>query len=538
VNNPWIGPSDNIRIDPDKCISCGICVEACTVDNLRLQLAPCRQACPLHTNCQGYVRLVARGKLEQALAVIREGLPFPGIIGRICPHPCEEYCERQKVDGQPVAIRALKRFLDDYEDELTLDLSVPAERAEQVAIVGAGPAGMMAAWDLRKLGYRVVIFEATGRPGGLLSSAIPAFRLPGDVVEREVGYLKRIGVETRLNTTIGRDIPFDELLQTFDAIFLATGAPLSKRLNMDWESAHDVYYGLEFLKAARENADSLEVGARVVVIGGGNVAVDAAQTALRLGGESVRLVCLENREEMPAFTWEIDDALAEGVEIIPCQGPHRFLVEDGHIRGVEFKACVQVFDEFGEFNPCYDESDKSEFEADTVIIAIGQQAKPDFLTGSGVENSNGWISADPATQQTSIDKVFAGGDAATGPKSVVDAMADGKAAALSIHRFLQGDSLSYGRNYLSAPRITHFSIDLSQAAPQPRAPVPRNHDAGPRNFAELEDSMTEAQARREADRCLICGLPEGYYRSCWYCLPCEIVCPEDALIVEIPYLLR
>jgi NADPH-dependent glutamate synthase beta subunit-like oxidoreductase len=432
----------------------------------------------------------------------------------------------------------LKRFLDDHEDELRLDLSVPSEQAEKVAIVGSGPAGMMAAWDLRKMGYQVVIFEGDSRPGGLLSSGIPEFRLPWDVVEREFGYLTSMGVEVRLNTRIGKDVTFDQLLETFDAAFLATGAPVSKELNVAGESARGIYHGLEFLRAARDNRESLEIGSRVVVIGGGNVAVDAAQTALRLGGKDVCMVCLETREEMPAFAWEIEDALAEGIEIVPSRGPNQFVVDEGHIRAVEFKACTQVVDSDGKFNPCYDESDRFTLEADTVIVAIGQQTRLDFLGRRDPEIRNGWLCADPVTRQTSIEKVFAGGDVVTGPKSVVDAMADGKAAAESIHRFLQGDSLSYGRNYLRGPHITDFPVDLSKATPQPRVNLPRNNDAGLHNFDELEDGMTEDQARREADRCLSCGLPEGYYRSCWYCMPCEIVCPEDALTVEIPYLLR
>jgi len=437
-----------------------------------------------------------------------------------------------------VAIRALKRFLDDYEDELRLDLSVPSEQTEKVAVVGSGPAGMMAAWDLRKMGYQVAIFESASRPGGLLSSAIPEFRLPHDVVEREFGYLTSIGVEVRLNTRIGKDVEFEEILETFDAVFLATGAPASKKLNIRGDSARGVYHGLEFLRAARNDRDSLEIGSRVIVIGGGNVAVDVAQTALRLGGKQVRLVCLETREEMPAFPWEIEDAVAEGIEILSSLGPQQFIVEKGHIRAVELKACTQVFDTDGKFNPRYDESDQLTLEADTLVVAIGQQTRLDFLGNRGPEIRNGWIYADPVTHQTSIEKVFAGGDVVTGPKSVVDAMADGKAAAESIHRFLQGDSLTYARDYLRGPFISDFPVDISKATPQPRVNLPRNNNVGPHNFDELEGGITEDQARREAGRCLSCGLPEGYYRSCWYCLPCEIVCPEDALIVEIPYLLR
>ena len=530
------GLSDNIRVDPDKCIFCGECAEACILDNIRLQLAPCRLACPLHTNCQGYVQLVARGKFDQALAVVREGLPFPGIIGRVCHHPCEDACNRAQVDGQPVAIRALKRFLDDHEAELQLDLTVPEPRPERVAIIGSGPAGMMAAWELRKRGYGVDMFEAASRPGGMLAWGIPEFRLPGEVVEREFGYLVKMGVEVHLNTRIGKDRSFQDLLDEFDAVFVATGAPGSARLGLAGETAAGVYHGLDFLHAIRGDRESLQVGRNVLVIGGGNTAVDAAQTALRLGAESVRMVCLEARQEMPAFEWEIEDALAEGVEMVCSRGPDRLIVEDGHIRAVALKACTRVFDETGAFNPCFDESDTCTFEADTVIVAIGQKAAPDFLC-DGIEQVNGWIQIDPLTGQSSLGKVFAGGDAVTGPKSVVEAMAAGKAAAESIGRLLQGEDVAFGRDYLG-PYTTDFEVDTSGADPQPRVTLPHGNGTGPNRFAELELSMTEAQAVDEAKRCLNCGIPQGFFRTCWFCLPCEVECPEDALWVEIPYLMR
>jgi NADPH-dependent glutamate synthase beta subunit-like oxidoreductase len=275
----------------------------------------------------------------------------------------------------------------------------------------------------------------------------------------------------------------------------------------------------------------------VLGVGGGQAAVDAAQTALRLGGEDVRLVCLERREEMPAFEWEIEDALAEGIEIVEARGPQRFIIEDGRVRAVEFKACTRVFDEAGHFNPAYDEDDSCTYEADTVIVAIGQRPAAAFQVEVGLELENGWIKADSITGQTNIDKVFAGGDAVTGPKSVVDAMAEGKAAAASIDRFLRGEDVAFGRDYLG-PYLLDFEVDLSSATPHRRVDLPRGNGRGTEPFAELELAMSQAQAVVEAQRCLSCGLPLGYYRSCWFCLPCEIECPEDALWVEIPYLLR
>ena len=502
-----------------------------------MRLAPCRASCPLRVNIQGYVQSIARGRIDQARAIVREKLPFLGIIGRVCTHPCESTCERNKVDGQAVAIRALKRFLDDTEGKDELDFSVPPSNGHRVAIVGSGPAGMMAAWDLRKLGYQVVMYEAAPIPGGLLSWAIPRFRLPRTVIEREFSYLPRVGVDVRLNTRVGQDISFEELYQSYDAVFLAVGAQGPRRLGLDGEDAEGIVTGMEFLREVENSDGSLKIGSQVLVIGGGNVAIDAALTALRVGGRSVRVVCLEDQDNMPAFAGEIQEAHAEGIDLVHSLGPSRFIVVNGHVRGVEFSRCTQIFDSVGSFSPCLDRSDTCVYDADTVIVAIGQEPDVRLVRSVGVEIAGSQIRVDPVTRQTSLGNVFAGGDIINGPCSVVDAMADGKEAAASIHRLLTGNSLTYGRDE-SFSTISDFEIDYSKGSTKPRVVLPENELAGPDNFRELEGDITLEEAQCEASRCLSCGAPEGYYRSCWYCLSCEVACPEDAIVAGVPYLVR
>jgi len=527
---------DNIVIDKTKCYVCGECVETCILDNLRLKLAPCRAACPIHTNCQGYIHLLAQGKVDDALVEVRKGLPFPGIIGRVCSHPCESHCKRTDLDSEPVAIRDIKRFLADHERELWPDLPKPHRRPQRVAVVGSGPAGMMASFDLAQMGYGVTVFEALDKAGGMLRVGIPEFRLPSAILDRELELLTRLGVEFKYRVPVGKNVSLNRLVQEYDAVFLATGAHIAPRLNLQGEDSVQVHSALDFLKGARSGR--VQLSGRVVVIGGGNSAVDAAQTARRAGGKDVAIVCLESRDEMPAFPWEVRDALEEGVEIVNGWGPLAFEHRNGAVEAVTFARCLSVFDEHGRFRPRMDPSITRRDAADEVIVAIGQSADVGYARGMKGLTRKGLLAADPVTLQTSIPHVFAGGDALRGPKTVIDAMADGKEAAISIDRYLSGEGLHWGRNYLDGPFITNFEVDTTGAVRRHRTRMPKISPDDRRDFREVELGFSRARAIREAERCLKCGDPYGPNQTCWYCLPCEIVCPVEALRVEIPFLVR
>lgn len=521
--------SDNISVDPGKCTACGACVDKCILDNLRLKLSPCRQACPLEVNCQGYVQLILRGQEEEALEMVERQLPFAGIMGRICSAPCESNCHAAKTHGDGVAIRALKRYVSDLADQDKLRLPAQAPSSgKHCAIVGAGPAGMLAAYDLLVQGHAVTLIDADPEPGGMLRWAIPEFRLPLAVLNREVSKLQAMGVEFQGGMRLGRDIQIEELRRNYDAVIVATGCPRSKKLDINGADAPNVYYALPFLRKIREK-NPPDVGRTVIVIGGGDVALDAAQTALRLGAAAVSLVCLENAQQMPATPESLEMAVAEGVTVLNAWGLDRLLLKDGRVAGVALKKCLTVFDRDGAFAPTFDECVLQELDADSVILAVGQE--PDKTPLAGVTG------ADPLTLQTEYENVFLAGDVASGASSVVKAMASGRRAAESVRRLFAGEHLSFGRSY-RGPVETEYDIDTSRGSERPR--VKPSWLAGPNkgDFREIEQGITAEQAREEAARCYSCGRPFGKFRTCWFCLPCEVECPQKALWVQIPYLLR
>lgn len=526
--------TDNIAVDRNKCVACGICVEKCPMDNLRLKLSPCRQACPLGVNCQGYVNLIARGAEEQALALVRETLPFPGILGRVCSQPCEKNCHHTALGSSSIAIRALKRYLADrFAEEATLPDAAPAS-GRTAAIIGAGPAGLMAAYDLAVRGHQVCVFDAQPQPGGMLRWAIPAFRLPEAVLQREIGRLERLGVAFVCNAPMD-NAGVTALRHAFGAVIIATGSPGHRKLGLAGEDLPGVYHALPFLKAVRAGNAPM-AGKRTVVIGGGNAAVDAAQSALRLGADSVTMVCLEAENEMPAFPWALAGARDEGITVASSLGPVRFLSEGGALCGVAFVKCTSVYDASGRFSPCFDACQTATMEADTVIIAAGQAPATQPFEGLGII-ADGRLAYDAQTLATPAEGLFCAGDAAHGPTSVVEAMASGRRAAESVHRYLMGEDMRYGRDY-QGPVETAFDIATRDVMQRERVIVPVRIGTGTGDFGEIEAGLGEDAARKEAQRCFACGQAFGAYRTCWFCLPCEIECPHEALKVEIPYLLR
>jgi len=469
------------------------------------------------------------------MEVLREKLPFPEILGRVCSQPCEDACYRNTTEGAPVAIRALKRYLVDRHGKEVPDPEIPADTGRRVAVVGSGPAGMMAAYELRIQGHTVIVHEADDEPGGMLRWAIPAFRLPEEVLEQELDLLRRMGVKFSCNVRVGRDVSLEKLRSDNDAVVVCTGLGDPARLGIEGEDMEGVHHGLTFLRAVREGKPPA-VSSSVLVIGGGNVAVDSAQTALRLGAKDVRMVCLERREEMPAFAWELEGALREGITVECSWGPLRFNKKDGRVSGVEFQICVKVFNDKGVFDPAFDQCQTIRYDAGTVIVAVGQETGHPLVEGPGMVKG-GLVAADSVTLQTAAEGLFAAGDAVSGPSSVVEAMAQGRQAAVSVNRMLSGAPMRYGRAY-EGPYIRDFPIDISGAVQRERVAIPALGAGAEGDFRELEATLDDEAARREAERCYSCGVPVGHYRTCWFCLPCEVVCPTEALWVEIPYLLR
>lgn len=522
--------SDNIVIDKDKCVYCGECVNTCILDNLRMKLAPCRQACPLGVNCQGYVQLILRGEKEQGLEMVVRNLPFPSILGRICSAQCEQECHHGKKDGEPIAIRALKRYVAETIEDKEFPLpTIDQASSKHCAIVGSGPAGMLAAWDLLVKGHKVTIIDSENEPGGMLRWAIPSFRLPGQILQKEFARLKAMGADFKGGIRLGRDVSMDTLVTDFDAVIVATGCPETRKLGIKGENFQGVYHALVLLHDVRDGKTP-KVGEKVVVIGGGDVAIDSAQTALRLGATKITVVSLESGDIMPASREALEMAAAEGIKIDGSWGPTRILGQNGKVTGVELQRCLAVFDSLGRFAPSFDECSLKDIDADTVIIAIGQDRDLGIFDNVAPQYNQ-------VTLQTEQEKIFVAGDVQNSSSTVVEAMASGRKAAESVHRLFTGEHLSYGRSY-EGPIEKDFDIDISRGTDATRVKPHWNTGPVKADFNEVEQVLTDEQARIEAGRCYSCGVPFGKFRTCWFCLPCEVECPKDALWVEIPYLLR
>jgi heterodisulfide reductase subunit A-like polyferredoxin len=544
-------------IDENKCNACGDCTQACPADvpdpfdrNLGTRKvvakhyaqavpnvfsilknghAPCKTTCPANINVQGYVQLIKKKEYLKAVEMIRRRNPLSAICGRVCTHPCEAACTRKDLDA-PVAVRLLKRFASDKEmemiasGELTLpEEKTPAPDAKKVAVIGAGPAGLTLASDLADSGFAVTIYEALPAPGGMLRWGIPEYRLPKMVLEHEIELIRRKGVKFVLNCRVGENVSVKKIRSENDAVFIGVGVHESRKLGVEGEGLAEVLQGIEVLRRAGSAENKPTIRKKVVVIGGGNVAVDVARTALRLGAESVEMAALEQRNEMPAYPEEIEATLVEGIKIRNGWGPRRIL-GDGSVAGIELKRCTQVFDEEGHFNPVYDENDLISIDADQIIIAIGQKNDDAFLEHVGARIEQGNFKADPVTLETSIEGVFAGGDTVSGPASIIEAVAAGKRAAESIERYLKGQDL----------RDARFEETI-KPVPQELLPSTKDVEKKPRavsgelavqkrfgNFYEVESGFSEEAAIAEAERCLNCAL-------CSECEECVLACGQNAI---------
>ena len=494
--------------------------------------APCVRACPANLSAQGYVQLIKEKKFPEALSVIMDRLPLPGTIGRICPHPCEADCRRQEVD-EPIAICDLKRFVADVADWSNLPLPEVPQKSEKVAVVGAGPAGLSCAYHLALKGYQVEIFEAAPQAGGWLRYGIPEYRLPREVLQREVDYLERCGVKIHYNTPIGGDRTIKNLLSRdgFKAVFIGVGAQDSIRLPVPGTEAQGVLWGVEYLKDSALGQRPDLAGKKVAVIGGGNVAMDVARTARRQDAE-VTLICLELKEEMPASPWEVHEAEQEGIEIINHWGVKEINAPGGKVTGLTLKAVERVFDADGRFSPTYFEDKTTTQDADVVIMAIGQKTDLKFITPEdGIAlGSRGLIDTDPVTKETSAAGVFAGGDVETGPWIAIAAVAAGREAAISIDRYLSGQDLREGRESSLKPiprEQGHWNPIPATAQKRPRAVMPTLAEAEwLKGFGEINLGLSEEEAVAEAERCINCGI-------CSECQQCVQVCQAQAIVHDM-----
>ena len=489
--------------------------------------SPCTNACPNAVNAHGYVAMIAQGKYQEAMEVITRTLPLPGVLGRICPHPCETACRRDEVD-EPISICALKRFVADQVD---IDDLPPADiptRDERIAVIGAGPAGLTAAYFLAKDGFKVTIFEALPVAGGMLRVGIPDYRLPPDVLEKEINWITRFGVEIRYNTALGRDITVDGLMNDgYKAVYLAIGCHANMKLSIPNEETDGVIPGVKFLRDV-SLGDLKTLEGNVVIVGGGDVAIDAARSALRLGAKKVSILYRRTHAEMPAREEEIEDALEEGVDIQFLMAPVEVVERDGKVVGLK---CIKMKlgepDKSGRRRPVPIEGSEFVVDTDVIIPAIGQKTDTTFLKDSKDIELDRWnnIKVDPISFETTKKGVFAGGDAQTGASIAINAVAAGREAAVSIKKYLNSEDLTKGREPVEMPQKNFYPIkkDIQKVK---RAQMSRiSMEDRKKGFTEVEQGLSEAAAVAEAQKCLNCMV-------CCECLECVKVCKAEAVTLE------
>ena len=569
-------------VETEKCVACGRCVENCPAGAVKLGqklctkdgfiqyprqelpdevkwgpekwsidyrdknrincygtgTAPCKTACPAHIAVQGYLKLAAQGKYREALQLIKRENPFPAVCGRICNRRCEDACTRGTVD-QAVAIDEVKRFIAqqdlDAETRFVPEKVIPkvdGEFAEKIAVIGAGPAGMSCAYYLAEKGYRPTVFEKEARPGGMLMNAIPSFRLEKDVVEAEIDVLRQLGVEFRCGVEVGKDVTIARLRQEgYKGFYVAVGLQSGGRLPVPGGDAENVISGVDFMRDVNLR-DKKSLSGRVVVIGGGNIAADVARTAVRCGAENVSLYCLEGYDEMPMGEEDRSECERDGVAVYAGWGPREVSVEGGKAAGVSFVKCLKVKDENGRFAPVYDENTVQVAPCTTVLFCIGQKAEwRELLSGTAVEfDPNGTAKADPVTYQTAEADIFVGGDAFTGQKFAIDAIAAGKQGAVSLHRFVQGATLTIGRDRRQFIELDKKSalIAVDSYDNTPRQRVGYN-EALRNTFRDERVAFTAQQVRAETARCLGCGASIVDPNKCIGCGICTTKCAFDAI---------
>ena len=578
-NTPNLSRSAYVaRVDPKNCVACGRCVEYCPAGAVKLGqklctkhgeqsypkqelpdaakwgphkwnedyrdrnrincyptgTSPCKTACPAHIAVQGYLKKAAEGKYTEALELIKRENPFPAVCGRVCNRRCEDACTRGTID-QPIAIDAVKKFIAEQDlkaetrfvPEVNICSNVLDRWEEKIAIIGGGPAGLSCAYYLAVAGYKPTVFEKNPEPGGMLRYGIPSYKLEKDVIAAEIDVMREIGVEIRTGVEVGKDVTIAQLReQGYKGFYVAIGCQGGRLPGIPGETLQGTTTAIDFLHEA--NCGARAVSGRVVVVGGGNVAIDAARVALRSGASSVTMLSLETEDIMPASAEERREAREDGVVIHPGWGPKEVLGE-GSVSGIVFKKCTSVFNAEHKFAPTYDESELMTLDADLVIFAIGQTVVlKDLLKDTKVEFFRGvYPVADKLTYQTAEPDIFVGGDVFTGPKFAIDAIAAGKEAAESLHRYVQHGHMTIGRNRRDFIELDKQDI-LVESYDNSSRQEPADRTPGDR-FREYHGTLTEEQVRKETARCLSCGASVVDENRCIGCGICTTKCGFDAI---------